>query len=218
MFNPPAVVFTPDAFYDISAIVRLHNEELNFYGVVDRIGHLFLVSKIYLPKQVCGPVTTEADTCDLQGLIDEAGADADRLQFWGHSHVDMQVSPSHVDLAQWDEYSRNSPDYFIGAIFNKRGEARTDVYLRNEGVVVRDTLWALEKPDHTERDKRWRAEIDAKVSQPAHTPMAAYTGPLGSARYRGETSLAMLTSDKDDFWADLGEPGGDRTVIYTGGQ
>ena len=65
-----------------------------------------------------------------QNIIDnEPNADdlLDRLLYWGHSHVNMGVTPSGIDKDTLLRFDDGQLDFFLVAILTKKGEFRYDV-------------------------------------------------------------------------------------------
>lgn len=99
-----------------------------------------------LHSPYCPAQEVNNSTCDLdpdgKGSFAEwaigLGADAQYIKWWGHSHVDMGVSPSKTDMDTFWEHVENDPGSpFVMTIHNKSRESYTNIYLGN-GVYVKD--------------------------------------------------------------------------------
>ena len=132
--NPPAVFYTDEVFAQINYLVQKVGTEVGWLGLVDKLkDNNYLVTKIYIPKQEVSGVETDIDSDAMAELaleIDDDGKDPGKLLYWGHSHVNMGVSPSGQDEVQIEEFIsvEPPPKFFIRGIYNKRGQSKVDVY------------------------------------------------------------------------------------------
>ncbi len=139
----PRVMYTPEVWDELWFIVKTCPKEVGWLGLVDKVGasNDYLVTEIFVPKQlVTGSETEISDAAGggygelIMQLLDE-NKDTGKLLYWGHSHVDMGVSPSGQDENQVEEYLLNNIPFFIRGIYNKKGAARVDVYDCAAGLV-----------------------------------------------------------------------------------
>ena len=152
----PIVCYTPHVKAVIDMIVDTCKEEAGWLGLVKEMPYGYLVHKIYIPKQEVSATTTEIDADAMSALaleIMDAGDDPNELRYWGHSHVDMGVSPSRQDEDQVEEYLDNC-ELFIRGIYNKRGDSKVDVYDLKDGVAYECVRNGLETPILSEADKK----------------------------------------------------------------
>ena len=105
-------------------------KEVGWLGIVSRMGDNYLIEDIYVPDQeVTGsetliPPEAMAELCET---LMTQGIDISKLRYWGHSHVNMGVTPSATDEDQVAEYIEHV-DWFIRGIHNKRADSKVDVY------------------------------------------------------------------------------------------
>lgn len=136
--HQPTVYYTTDAWTTITYIVHACKDEVGWLGLVDTLeSGDYLVTDIYVPQQEVSGATTEIEAdamSDLAMEILEAGKDPSKLFYWGHSHVNMAVSPSGQDERQLGEYIEHCP-VFIRGIYNKKGDAKVDVFDRDAEIV-----------------------------------------------------------------------------------
>lgn len=147
------IEFTEKAWIKIYALVNSYSTEVQWHGIVERVSqNVFRIKDVLVfPHEVTG--TTVISTQDeyekwLDALDNET---FNGLRFHGHSHVNMGVSPSGVDM----EYRRkilnnfgtptNTTDYFyIFLIFNKKGEISGEIYdLQNNALYSTDEITIL---------------------------------------------------------------------------
>jgi hypothetical protein len=129
-FVTPKVLYTPRVKAGIDFIVANNTLEVGWLGTVKRIPQGYLIDQIYLPEQVVSATETLISPDAMATLWEEifaVGGDPSELYYWGHSHVNMQVSPSGQDESQVMKFLRGCPT-FIRGIYNKRGDSKVDVY------------------------------------------------------------------------------------------
>lgn len=135
--DEPVLFYTAKVKAIIDHLVQKSPQEIGWLGTVQTLQNGYLVDRIYVPKQQVTHTETDIDEGAMAALAEEmfaAGIDPGTLFYWGHSHVNMGVSPSGQDERQVREYLDNCP-IFIREIRNKRGEAKVDIYDREERIV-----------------------------------------------------------------------------------
>ena len=130
--DAPAVYYTPHAWEVITYLVDTVDTEVGWLGLVDKLDDgNFLVTDVYVPEQTVNGAETDitAETlCNLVIELEEDNKDSEKLFYWGHSHVNMDVGPSTQDEIQIEEFLENGCKQFIRGIYNKRGASKVDVY------------------------------------------------------------------------------------------
>lgn len=135
----PDVMYTTEAWQTIRYIVAQCSAEVGWLGLVEYYAesNVYLITDIFVPPQEVTGVTTEIESdamAELANKLLDQDIDTSKLYYWGHSHVNMGVSPSTQDERQLDEYLEHCP-VFIRGIYNKKGDSKVDVFDTNEGVV-----------------------------------------------------------------------------------
>lgn len=133
----PSVYYTEEVDATIRFLVDTVTTEVGWLGLVEKVGFNFLVTKIFVPKQTVSAANTTitaASMADIAMEILDLDLNPDDLYYWGHSHVNMGVSPSVQDEWQLEEYLAHCP-VFIRGIYNKREQAKVDVYDMPAGIV-----------------------------------------------------------------------------------
>lgn len=108
-------------------IVELAPEEITFFGFVIEDGNNLIIKDIYLPeKQKFTGTTTEVLAESYDKMIDveeelqrKYGSGHFRCHI--HSHVNMSVFQSNVDVKTFEEFLSDMP-YYIAIIMNKKEE------------------------------------------------------------------------------------------------
>lgn len=143
------VLFTPIAWIKMYALVMKYTSEVEWHGLVERTSDTsWLVKDILIfPHKVTGSTVIsdqqEYETW-LNGLDDDT---FNALRFHGHSHVNMGVTPSSVDMGYRKNVLNNfgtpveGTDFFyIFLITNKRGELSGQIYdLKNNVLYTNDS-------------------------------------------------------------------------------
>lgn len=137
--NVPNVRFDITAWEKIQFIVDHESMEIGWFGTVDHDpkSNTYVVTDIFITEQKRHGATCEQSAKGINALTSEIIRDQslsseekrDRLNkfnFWGHSHVNMGVSPSSEDIANAKRFA--GKDFLITGIFNKKGDVRLDFW------------------------------------------------------------------------------------------
>jgi len=122
----PRVWYTPTAHSKIMHTVAVCTKEVGWFGTVEVVDGGYLITDIFVPKQTVTSTQTDILPEDLADIVMQVD-DPEKLYYWGHSHVGMPVAPSGQDEDQTEEYLQHT-DVFIRGIYNKRGEAKVDIF------------------------------------------------------------------------------------------
>lgn len=178
----PVVQYTPDAKACIDHLVHICSQEVGWFGAVRRTANVFLIHQIYIPEQVVHSTETLIDGTALAALFEEMlerNEDPNELFYWGHSHVNMQVTPSGQDEKQVQKFLRECP-YFIRGIYNKRGDAKVDFYDRDNRVVFECTPATTQLPVTDGLLDSIEELAKTNLKYPARTVVTAPTWPADS--------------------------------------
>lgn len=188
----PRVIYTTRVYQQITYLVHRCNLEVGWWGLVDvqPCGD-YLITEIFVPPQTVTGVETDIEAEAMTALAIELmdrDLDPGKLYYYGHSHVNMGVSPSGQDESNTDQYLDACP-IFIREIRNKKGESKVDIFDTTANVVYQCVEnipeWDLIPGDVVQ-------EIDdiveSCVKERKYQPPAATTQP---------TSLASAKADKN---------------------
>lgn len=124
--------YTPDAYLKITALVNKFDTEVGWHGLVRKVDDkTYLIYDILVYKQEVTGATVNTDQDEyvefLKNLTDEQ---AEHMFYHGHSHVNMGVFASSVDM---DHRARliqcaDENGFWIFQIWNKRKEVSTVLY------------------------------------------------------------------------------------------
>ena len=129
--------FTPMAWIKMTALVSEFTSEVQWHGLVRRLSEFeFEIYDIIVPPHTVTAVTVTSDQEKysewINGLDDET---FNALRFHGHSHVNMEVSPSVTDkdyrkdvITQLPKPDENNDTFYIFLIINKRHDWSAEIY------------------------------------------------------------------------------------------
>ncbi|MDP1690150.1 MAG: hypothetical protein Q8L52_03045 [bacterium] len=178
----PMVLITREAYSRMWHYVDIAPKEVGWLGTVRVTPYgNYLIEEVFLPEQEVSFTETElsgeGQAQLAQDLIDTRpdGVEvANRLRFWGHSHVKMGTSPSPEDNKQMTKFRENGCPWFIRGILNKLGRMEFTIFLWGAGVKIVDAPWAIcENIDQSMR-AGIETEFKKKVSEKTYPPV----GPL----------------------------------------
>jgi len=131
-YDRPQVEFTPEAWAKMSALVCMTNSEVAWNGIVDRIDEThFKITDILVYPQKVASATVEADETERALWLSKIPVQQRcKLNFQGHSHVNMAPSPSSTDMICRKEVVETLDDdgFFIFFIMNKSFEFTGALY------------------------------------------------------------------------------------------
>lgn len=161
----PIITFAPEAYRRQCVYTELGPKEVAWMGTVERIGNRLHIDRVYLLRQEVADVEvtlSREGQAELSDYLTDIGDVelANRLQFWGHSHVEFRAEPSPVDEQTPLQYDDGRP-FFIRFIINKRGETHLTVYLFDQGLKLTNVDWAVVDDDgNVLLDRRHRLSSD----------------------------------------------------------
>lgn len=158
------VIIDPLVHQKIMFWVRESQGEVSGLGkVVYRDGELFVRSAI-LCKQTNTGASTDLDPADVAKAMFTLKDEEGHLNFWWHSHVNMDVFWSGTDMSTIEEISKNG--WVLATVFNKRNEMRS-AYMQTMTTLT-PPLFFDELPTEISSDiseafkQKWKAELDEK--------------------------------------------------------
>lgn len=144
--EPPKFFITPLALEKMNVYVQSCSLEIGWIGFIKQQGNNYTLYDVEIAEQKVNGAECEISTDGLSKL----GMDILRqpngtekyneMRFWGHSHVNMGVSPSSQDIYQFKELGKNS-EYFFMMICNKRGDS--NLFMRMGNYVFKFLNWSI---------------------------------------------------------------------------
>ncbi len=167
------ITFSEKAWMKIFALVHTYSTEVEWHGVVERTAAdaFYIKDVLIFPHKVTG-ATVISDQTEYEKWLDTLDNDTfNALRFHGHSHVNMGVTPSGVDMTyrhnilnNFGTPSATSDLFYIFLIFNKKGDISGEIYdLQNNAlyskstntdeinIVVEDCDWLTDFLDEAKR-------------------------------------------------------------------
>lgn len=167
------ITFSAQAYMKIFALVHTYSTEVEWHGVVERTAAdaFYIKDVLIFPHKVTG-ATVISDQTEYEKWLDTLDNDTfNALRFHGHSHVNMGVTPSGVDMTyrhnilnNFGTPSATSDLFYIFLIFNKKGDISGEIYdLQNNAlyskstntdeinIVVEDCDWLTDFLDEAKR-------------------------------------------------------------------
>ena len=179
----PKLIFPPKIFEELRYIVDQQEEEVGWLFTVDvNDDGDYVIGEVFVPPQEVH--STEADIeaqayLDWYNVLEEAGKNpAERLYGWGHSHVNMGVTPSAQDDQQFLEYGDTCP-FFIRTIHNKKGEIRVDIAHFHENLLYSNCEWQVQYAQLSTSHMKMlddRMKMNVKKAPPSYSPPHRYGG------------------------------------------
>jgi hypothetical protein len=119
-FIEPEISVTLEAYRKMRNYVMIHDKEIGWFGTVVNDGNKYVIADVFLPEQEVNGTYNEIGDKTLIKLASELNSEQiSRIKCYGHSHVNMSVSPSGTDNEQVEELTSGS-SWFITVINNKR--------------------------------------------------------------------------------------------------
>ena len=192
----PIVQYTNRAWQKMKKVIAMCTEEVGWLGTVDKVGVGYLVTDIFVPKQVVTATECDIEADALADLVHELDY-PENLYYWGHSHVNMGVSPSGQDEQQTSEYLEHN-DIFIRAIYNKKGASKVDVFDMVAGIQYQSVANGMRvEPIPDAEMEEFIAGVKVNVCKP---PPRTF-GNANSVGSPTGTTGGKTTSARDNFQA-----------------
>jgi hypothetical protein len=143
----PLIIISKEALTKMYHYVQECADEIGWLGTAYKQGREILIADVYLFDQEVHATTTEITPQGLATFAEnilqrEDGVEIwNNLKMWGHSHVNMGVTPSGQDDKQMETFAEGGHDWFIRLIANKKGELKVDLYDYEHGIIFTDLPW-----------------------------------------------------------------------------
>lgn len=239
---------TPTVYIKERALIKMNiyvdecADEVGWFGTAYRgeDGNI-LIDDVFLFDQEVNATTTEITPEGLSEFAQEVMSNKedgveiwDNLKMWGHSHVNMPLTPSAQDDKQMVEFKEGGHDWFIRLIANKQGLLKVDLYDYEAGVAYLDLPWyqevsdeqqviyrqiqeltekleAISKATHEEEHPLIKAEMAKKVRKKVYARTSYTSGKLTAYTHASHARRTEPWYEKDSF-SDV--PSGDLWDAY----
>lgn len=167
----PKIFFTLKAKQKIQAMAQYTStQECALEGIVRREGSEYIIEDVFAYPQIITAATVEMDDDKyIQWLNDLSDDTINHKRFQVHSHVNMGVTPSQVDLNCYDKYLDVVDDFMIFMIINRKNEFNIWLYDVEQGLKYdKESLEVGVLLDEDTSDYDWYCEtIKAYFTTPA---------------------------------------------------
>lgn len=144
----PGTYIEPEALAKMQLYVQECSDEVGWLctATKDNEGDYIIHDAILFDQEVSA-TTTEITPEGLSNFAEkllkqENGMEIwNNIRVWGHSHVNMGVSPSGQDNLQMDTFTESGHDWFIRIIANKQGDFKVDIFDFKNGLIYLDAPW-----------------------------------------------------------------------------
>ena len=135
-------------------------------GLVERRGHDFVVTDVFLFDQEVSRLDTALSPADVANFLIEtieAGRDPEAIKLWWHSHAGAPVFWSALDERTAGSFSN---DYMLSLVGNKRGHMRCRLDTYGSHRLTLDRLpFEISFDEDPDLVETVRAEIQQKVRE-----------------------------------------------------
>lgn len=185
--------FSKTAWMKIFALVHTYSTEVEWHGVVERVSaDTFYIKDILIfPHKVTG-ATVISDQVEYEKWLDTLDNETfNALRFHGHSHVNMSVTPSSVDMTYRHNILNNfgtpsptSDFFYIFLIFNKKGDISGEIYdLQNNALYSKSTT--ADEINIVVEDCDWLTEFLDEAKKVVTESCSYGSGNYGGSNYGG---------------------------------
>lgn len=189
MINTPYIFLSPAAYSKMCQYIGRVGLEISWLGSVRELeNNCYFIEDVHLFKQTVSAATTDIDEAGLNEffaelLTRENGMElANKIRFWGHSHVNMATNPSGVDIDTMRQFGEQGHPWMIAGIGNKQGSLKFDIWYYQKGIKVTDVGWDIYYPLAVSDD-----EIKADITSLVSTKSYVYNPPYIAGSQVGVT-------------------------------
>jgi hypothetical protein len=204
----PNIWVMPLALEKMGYYVKNCAKEIGWLGTVERIENIFVIHDVFLFHQEVNAATCEISPASMADFITEQiianpeiGMEiANSLKLWGHSHVNMGVSPSGQDEQQARKF-KDGNEYFIRVIANKSGEMEFALFDFLRGITFSDVKWAVYNSYSVELEEAIKTEIAEKVKEKTYTTVKS-TSYVNGRQWHGNSYYDDYDTYDNKEWDD----------------
>ena len=186
--------FTDTAWLKMQRLIREQTAEIGWYGVASRSDdeeNAYIISDILVyPQTVTGTtVDMDAEKCAIWMFENREDERFDNIHMQGHSHVNMSVSPSGVDLGHQEDIldMLDEDGFYIFLIWNKRNEKYIKIYDLEKNVLFETADVTVTVKNEIGLDD-FLGEAKKVASTKTYTPAATSGYNAYGNAYNGYTS------------------------------
>lgn len=196
------VRFTEGAWLKMQTLIREFDKEVAWHGTAFRgddtsKDEYYITDILVYPQKVTG-ASVEMDTEEYAKWIEENIEDERffDIRMQGHSHVNMGVSPSSVDLTHQEAILDQLSDglFYIFMIWNKKGDGNIKIY-----DLAKNVLFEKDDIEVEVMDDGYGLDAFIKDAKNMVKDRVYVGGYQSSKYYKGSVqSSSQPSSDKDE--------------------
>ena len=210
IFDMPTVYIKPTAYAKMAHLVDLVDKEVGWLGTAYKTENngVIVIEDVILFHQEVNSTTCEITPEGLSEFAEEllqleSGLEKwNNIKLWGHSHVNMGVSPSTQDDKQMEVFADHN-EWFLRIIANKSGELKVDLFDYKANISYLDLPWEIFLPELFDTREFIQEEIKEKVKEKSYT---IYTKKKEKEKEEKETYknyIDLYSNEVDDDYGDL---------------
>lgn len=167
----PKVIISAEALTKMQLYIEGCTKEVGWLGTAIKQGNNYFIMDTYLFEQEVHSTTTEITPEGLSNFGEEILKRNDgmeiwnNLKVWGHSHVNMGVTPSGQDDSQMNTFKDGGHDWFIRIIGNKSGDLKIDIYNYEMGVIYNDIKFFIGLTDEEIKIRDKIEKLEAELNE-----------------------------------------------------
>lgn len=147
----PRVLMPMNVYADILTLVHNYSSEIGWQGYVRRDRDTYVIEEILIYPQLVTGVTVKDKHNEYAAWIGQIPIEKlNAVRLYAHSHVNMRVDPSAVDLNQFETYKSQTDDFYIMMIVNKKNEFRIDIYDKAKDTTYVGCEFLISYPENKE--------------------------------------------------------------------
>lgn len=168
------VMFTEIAWLKMQTLIREFNNEVAWHGIAMRgDDDDYIISDILVyPQEVTGATVTTDQEKYQMWLMSHEDDVFNNIRMQGHSHVNMQVTPSGVDTSLYDRILDQLDDtmFYIFMIYNKRGDKTIKIYDMAKNVMFDTSDVTVAIMDDGTGTEKFLRDAKEMVKTKSYTP------------------------------------------------
>lgn len=198
------LLFTAAAYMKMKYLIAVYDTEAAWHGVVHRVNEgesTFVVSDILVYPQEVSGATVNTDQKQYQDWLFNLDDEVfNNLKFQGHSHVNMGVTPSSVDLEHQAAILEQVEDdmFYIFVIWNKKGDRTIKIYDRalNTLYDTEDVDVKILTDNDSEQFFKLMKDANEMIVKKSYTYGGSYygSGYSGTGGYSSPTKTTNTTA------------------------
>lgn len=204
------LIFTQTAWNKMTALVDTCDKEIAWHGLVEKNENEYTITDIIVFPQTVSAATVTSDETEYSLWVAQQPDEIfNSMRFHGHSHVNMGVSPSGVDTEYQNNMLKNLNDFYIFAIFNKKGDHWCAIYDVESNMAYGNSDVEVIAPN-TEEAEWAKEQIKQFIKNPAPVPAATIASKYPINKHKKKADKPKEKSNTpytDSFMYDEDEDG-----------